>query len=83
MSRVGRKPVLLSEKEKVNFQNGELQVQGAHGALALRIPEGITVEIDSKQILVKRGNEERSTKSKHGLVRSLIQNMVKGVQATF
>lgn len=83
MSRVGKKAVVLSEKEKATFQNGELQVQGANGTLALRMPDGITVEVSPKEILIKRSNDERSMKSKHGLVRSLVQNMVTGVRDGF
>ncbi len=83
MSRVGKKPILLSEKVKATFQNGELQVQGPNGTLAMKIPAEITVEIDSKQMVLNRRNEERLTKSKHGLVRSLVQNMVNGVDQGF
>ncbi len=83
MSRVGKNPILLPEKVKVSVQNGQVLVEGPMGKLTLGLIAGLQVETDSKHAWVKRENEERGTRAKHGLTRALIANMVKGVSDGF
>ncbi|NPA42951.1 MAG: 50S ribosomal protein L6 [Chlorobi bacterium] len=80
MSRIGFKPVEIPEKVKVEYKDGVLHVSGPLGELSLPIKD-VEIEIDDekKEIRVNRLSESKHHKSMHGLYRSLIYNMVKGV----
>ena len=77
MSRIGLQPVQLPAGVKVAVENGGVEVSGSKGSLELRVPEGIEIEQVDQDILVKRLADKY--RAEHGLVRSLIANMVKGV----
>lgn len=77
MSRIGLQPVQLPAGVKVAMQDGVVEVSGAKGSLQLQLPEGILVEQEDQSVLVKRVDDAH--RAEHGLVRSLISNMVKGV----
>lgn len=79
MSRIGKKPVTVPKDVKLAIDQGGVSIQGPKGTLEFKIPSGVAVESKDNQILVKRHNDEKKTKSLHGLVRSVISNMVKGV----
>lgn len=79
MSRIGNAPVALPSGVEVSFGNGEVTVKGKLGELKQDIAEGITVEVADNEVVVKRANESKDLKAKHGLYRSLINNMVVGV----
>lgn len=83
MSRVGRKPISLPSQVKVEIQGRSIWVEGPKGKLSHPIPSGIEVERSDGQILVKRLSEEKIHKSLHGLTRTLLDNMVKGVTTGF
>ena len=80
MSRIGKKPVPVGAA-KVTVQDGLVRVEGPKGKLEQRIPEGITVKLegDKKELVVTRPDDEKQSKALHGLVRSLLANMVEGV----
>lgn len=69
----------MPKEVKASFANSSLIVEGAKGKLTLDIPKGVTLELLSDKIIVKRGNDEKQTRSLHGTIRALINNMVKGV----
>jgi len=79
MSRIGNAPVALPQGVEVNFNNGEVTVKGKLGELKQTVSKGIFVEVSESEIIISRENEAKETKSKHGLYRSLINNMVVGV----
>ena len=79
MSRIGKQPVPLPGAVKVRQQNGEIVIEGPKGKLGQAIPDGISVTIEDKRILVERASDSRRHRSLHGLIRSLISNMVTGV----
>ncbi|HOV90448.1 MAG TPA: 50S ribosomal protein L6 [Syntrophorhabdaceae bacterium] len=83
MSRIGRKPITLPESIKVDIKDGEVLVSGAKGSLKRPILDGIKVEIDGRTVYVKRENDEKKIKSYHGLMRTLISNMVEGIDKGF
>jgi large subunit ribosomal protein L6 len=58
---------------------GSFSVKGPKGELAKPLPEGITVKIEGDKILVLRADDSRQNRSKHGLIRAHLANMVKGV----
>ena len=81
MSRIGRKPVAVPAGVKVSVVDSRVDVEGPKGKLTTPYRSEIDVRYDQAagQILVERRDDERISRSLHGLTRSLIQNMVKGV----
>ena len=79
MSRIGNAPVALPQGVEVTFNNGEVYVKGKLGELKQDIAEGISIEVTDNEVLLSRANENKDLKAKHGLYRSLVQNMVVGV----
>ncbi len=80
MSRIGRLPVTVPSGVDVTIQGQAITVKGPKGELALTVPEPITVDkAETGEVEVARPNDERQSRSLHGLTRSLINNMVLGV----
>ena len=79
MSRVGQAPISVPSGVQVSVAAGRITVNGTKGELQRSIPEDIVVEQQDDQILVTRSRETREAKALHGLMRSLIANMVQGV----
>lgn len=85
MSRIGRQPVVIPAGVKVSVSGGTVAVEGPKGKLEREFrPEvGIAFDEDNKQIQVEAKGSDRISRSLHGLSRSLIQNMVEGVEKGF
>ena len=79
MSRIGKTPIEIKSGVEVVVNADSVEIKGPKGALAQSIPEGIEVQKEEETIIVKRDNDLRETKALHGLVRSLLNNMVHGV----
>ncbi len=79
MSRVGQVPIPIPSGVEVTFDAGRVRVKGPRGELERSIPEGISLEQVDGTLQVNRAGESREVRSLHGLVRSLIANMVQGV----
>lgn len=80
MSRIGKKPVEIPSGVKINIAEGAINVEGPKGKLSYKIPARFKVETkDDKSILVSRPSDAKQDKATHGLIRSLINNMVIGV----
>lgn len=80
MSRLGVKEIELPKEVEVKMtSDGEVNVKGPKGALAMLLPTGITINIEEKTCLVKCDIEQVENKSYHGLYRSLLSNMIVGV----
>lgn len=85
MSRIGNKPVEVPSAVKVDLANGTIKVNGPKGTLEWSWREEIAVAYDesAKQIKVSRSSDEPEIRALHGLTRSLIANMVEGVDKGF
>ncbi len=79
MSRIGRLPITLPAGVEVKLEGREVSVKGPKGELSRTLAEGITVDQEEGTITVSRPNDERESRSLHGLTRTLINNMVIGV----
>ena len=80
MSRIGRLPITLPSGVDVNIDGSMVTVKGPKGQLAHHVVEPISVgQADDGTIEVTRPDDERESRSRHGLTRSLIANMVEGV----
>lgn len=79
MSRIGRAPISIPSGITVTNVNNTVIVKGSKGELTQVIPANVSLEINDQTVLVKRANDDKQTKANHGLIRSLINNMVQGV----
>jgi large subunit ribosomal protein L6 len=79
MSRIGKSPIPVPDGVDVSLAGRHVTVRGPKGTLERDIPGAITVRQDGDQLLVERPNDERQNRAMHGLVRSLVANMVQGV----
>ncbi len=79
MSRVGQVPIAVPPGVEVSVDDGRITVRGPRGRLERTIPEGISIERTGEEIRVARRSDAREQRALHGLVRSLVANMVHGV----
>jgi len=83
MSRIGKAPITLPSGVDVSVTGSNVSVKGPKGSLEREVPGAITVRQDGDTLLVERPDDERQTRALHGLVRSLVNNMVVGVTEGF
>jgi large subunit ribosomal protein L6 len=83
MSRIGKTPIPVPSGVDVTIAGSRVTVKGPKGTLERDIPGAITVRQDGAELLVERPNDERQSRALHGLVRSLVNNMVVGVNEEF
>jgi large subunit ribosomal protein L6 len=83
VSRIGRAPIPVPAGVEVTLGEGRITVKGPKGSLERQLPAPITVRQEDGQLLVERPNDERQNRALHGLVRSLVNNMVTGVSQGF
>jgi large subunit ribosomal protein L6 len=83
MSRVGKAPIAVPDKVKVLFEPPSLKVEGPKGKLDLSVSELVSLDLDDQEIRVTAVDNHRKSRAMHGLMRSLIQNMVTGVHEGF
>jgi large subunit ribosomal protein L6 len=79
MSRIGRLPITVPAGVEVKVNGSEVSVKGAKGELSHTVPSPIEVSLEDSTITVSRPNDERVSRSLHGLTRTLISNMIVGV----
>jgi len=79
MSRIGKKPIDIPEKVTVETGAGTIRVKGPKGELNWNYPDKTKVSVDGSIISVERSGDSKVEKALHGLVRSIISNMVVGV----
>ncbi len=79
MSRIGKQPIPLPAGVEVTRNNGHIVVKGPKGSLERDVPGGIILRQEDGQLLVERPSDEQAARAMHGLVRTLVANMVKGV----
>jgi large subunit ribosomal protein L6 len=83
MSRIGKAPIPVPSGVDVTVAGGRVSVKGPKGSLERPIPGEITIRQEDGQLVVERPDDERQNRALHGLVRSLVNNMVVGVTAGF
>src|SRR5262249_40675510 len=83
MSRIGKKPIPVPAGVKVALEDHTVRVEGPKGKLSQAIPVGLSVTMDTNVLTVERNSEQRSVRALHGLIRSLLANMVHGVKEGF
>lgn len=84
MSRIGKLPVTVPAGVKVSVANGAFTVEGPKGKLSQNYhSDAVDINVEDGQVVVNRKNDKLETRAYHGLYRSLLNNMVKGVSAGF
>ncbi len=84
MSRIGKMPVAIPAGVQIDVSDTNLvTVKGKLGQLSQQVDPAIAVKVDGGNLVVERVNETQDARAKHGLYRSLLANMVKGVSEGF
>ena len=79
MSRVGKIPVKIPDKVKVQVANGDIRVEGPKGKMHFPYNTKVTVEVAGGEVRVARPDDSRLSKGLHGLTRTLVKNALEGV----
>ena len=79
MSRIGKQPVAIPAKVKVDVKGSRVFVEGPKGKLDMEIPRRTSLKIEGAQVLVSRDGDDAEARALHGLSRALLNNLVKGV----
>lgn len=83
MSRIGKRPITIPNKVTVTIDGQQVTVKGPKGELQRVLPKQVTVEQEGETIQVRRRDESRLARQRHGLSRTLVANMVEGVSQGF
>lgn len=79
MSRIGKLPIQIPEKVELKIEKGVISVKGPMGELKQKYDAGLQLEQEENKLFVKRPSDDRKWRSLHGLTRTLINNIVLGV----
>lgn len=83
MSRIGKVPIEFPSEVKIAVSGNTVKVEGPKGKLEQKFPEQISVKVDGNLVVVSRKGDTSRDKAFHGLIRSLVKNMVIGVSKGF
>lgn len=83
MSRVGKQPITMPSGVTITIDDQKITVNGSKGSLEQFTMPGIKITQSGDNVIVDRANNERGQRSRHGLMRSLINNMIIGVSQGF
>jgi large subunit ribosomal protein L6 len=83
MSRIGKQPIAVPPKVKVEVKGQLVHVEGPKGKLDFKLPARTSLKVDGGNIVVSRAGDDAQSKALHGLSRALVNNMVKGVSEGF
>ncbi|MCP9942129.1 50S ribosomal protein L6 [Cyanobium sp. ATX 6E8] len=79
MSRIGKAPIPLPDKVSVSLNGLDVTVKGPKGELSRTLPDGVQISQDGNTLVVSPSSENRRSRERHGLCRTLVANMVEGV----
>ena len=82
MSRIGKNPIAIPAGVTVEVKEAVVTVKGKLGELTQEFSD-VTVKIEDNQVIVERSSDHKDERAKHGLYRSLINNMIVGVSEGF
>ena len=83
MSRIGKQPITIPAKVKVEVKGQKVHVEGPKGKLDWELPNRTAIKIEGTTVSISRQGEDAQARALHGLSRALINNMVKGVSDGF
>ncbi len=83
MSRIGKQPIPIPEKVKVQIGANEIQVSGPRGNITSPVPPGIVCDLNDNELVFTRSDDTGPQRAFHGLARALAANAVQGVFESF
>jgi len=83
MSKIGKRPIKISEGVTINFQDSRILVSAGEKKLDLDIPKETTVKVEDGFVIVSRIDDSKPARERHGLIARLIGNMITGVSVGF
>jgi large subunit ribosomal protein L6 len=83
MSRIGKQPITIPAKVKVEVKGQSVHVEGPKGKLDWELPRRTSLKVQDGKVVVSRQGDDAQAKALHGLSRALVNNMVKGVSEGF
>jgi len=83
MSRIGKQPIAIPAKVKVEVKGQQVSVEGPKGKLNWQLPRKTSAKVENGKVVVSRQGDDDATKALHGLSRALLNNMVRGVSEGF
>jgi large subunit ribosomal protein L6 len=83
MSRIGKQPIAIPPKVKVEVKGQKVSVEGPKGKLQFDLPRHTSLKVDGGNVHVSRQGDDAKARALHGLSRALVNNMVKGVSEGF
>ena len=83
MSRIGKQPIAIPPKVKVEVKGQQVLIEGPKGKLSWSLPQRTSLKVDNGRVVVSRSGDDAQTKALHGLSRALVNNMVRGVSEGF
>jgi large subunit ribosomal protein L6 len=83
MSRIGKQPIAIPPKVKVEVAGQKVHVEGPKGKLNWELPARTSLKVTDGKIIVSRDGDDAQAKALHGTSRALVHNMVKGVSEGF
>ena len=83
MSRIGKQPIAVPPKVKVEVKGQQVLVEGPKGKLNFKLPARTSLKVEGGNVVVSRAGDDAQSKALHGLSRALVNNMVKGVSEGF
>lgn len=83
MSRIGKQPIAIPPKVKVEVKGQSVHVEGPKGKLDWELPRRTSLKVQDGKVVVSRQGDDAAAKALHGLSRALVNNMVKGVSEGF
>ena len=79
MSRIGKQPIAIPPKVKVEVKGQRVSVEGPKGKLDWELPRRTSLKVENGKVVVSREGDDADAKALHGLSRALVNNMVRGV----
>ena len=83
MSRIGKQPIAIPPKVKVEVKGQKVSVEGPKGKLQFDLPHHTSLKVEGGNVHVSRQGDDAQARALHGLSRALVNNMVKGVSEGF
>jgi large subunit ribosomal protein L6 len=83
MSRIGKQPIAIPAKVKVEVKGQQVSVEGPKGKLNWELPRRTSLKVEKDKVVVSRQGDDAEAKALHGLSRALVNNMVRGVSEGF
>jgi len=83
MSRIGKQPIAIPPKVKVEVKGQKVLIEGPTGKLNWELPRRTSLKVENGKVVVSREGDDARAKALHGLSRALVNNMVRGVSEGF